>query len=908
MHTRVGVALLLAVVAGSGCYKADDPSVVPGIVVSPVSGLVTTEAGGTAAFTVVLTAAPAADVTIGLTSSNTDEGTVSAATLTFTALNWNIPQTVTVSGGDDPLPVADGNVAYTIVIAAATSADAVYNGMDPSDVAVVNNDDDAAGITVTPTSGLFTSEGGGIATFTVQLDSVPTADVTIGLASSNTAEGTVAPISLTFLGNDASALTPQTVTVTGVDDATQDGPQAYSIVTAAAVSTDSVYGGLNASDVSVTNNDNDTPGITLSNTSLTTTEAGGTATFTVVLNMAPTDDVAIGLSSSNTDEGTVSPASLTFTTANWDQPQTVTVTGVDDDPPVVDGDAAYTIVTAAASSADANYGGLNAADVSVTNTDDDTAAVVVTADPGLETTEAGGTCTFTVALSTVPSATVTVDLSSSDTGEGTVAPSQLTFLADATALDAQTVTVTGVDDSVIDGNISFTIVIAPAVSGDTNYNNHDATDVSVTNLDDDAPAIVVDPDSGLITTEGGGTATFTVRLASIPTDTVTIGLSSSDSTEGSVDPTSLVFQADATALDPQTVTVTGADDGIADGNIAYQILTAAAVSADADYSGLNAADVSVTNTDNEGVPVWTKSASNPVLTRGTGTWDNLYVIEPAVIKMSDTSYVMWFEGRNSTGAKSEQIGRATSSDGVAWTKDAAPVFSPSGVKKSFDENGVACPSVWFDGGTDYRLWFSGSQALNKATDKVGLAASTDGITWTRDLSNPVLVGGAAGSWEATEVGTPFVLGDGTNYRVWYGGRDAGGVYRLGTATSSDGGVTWVKSASNPVLSPGAAGEFDAGGVRSCSVVQTGPSTYRMWYTGAGAGGVLSIGYATSTDGVSWVKFPSNPVMVAGAAGSWDAGGVGAPWVIKDGSTLKMWYVGQNAAGVRQIGYATSPDP
>ena len=50
-------------------------------------------------------------------------------------------------------------------------------------------------------------------------------------------------------------------------------------------------------------------------------------------------------------------------------PQTVTVTGVDD--AVDDGDVAYTIVTAAAASADPAYNGLNAADVAVTNTDDD---------------------------------------------------------------------------------------------------------------------------------------------------------------------------------------------------------------------------------------------------------------------------------------------------------------------------------------------------------------------------------------------------------------------------------------------------------------------------------------------------------------------------------------------------------
>ena len=71
----------------------------------------------------------------------------------------------------------------------------------------------SAGITVSPTSGLVTTEAGGTATFTVALTSTPSANVTIGLTSSDTTEGTVSPPSLTF--TPADALTPKTVTVTG---------------------------------------------------------------------------------------------------------------------------------------------------------------------------------------------------------------------------------------------------------------------------------------------------------------------------------------------------------------------------------------------------------------------------------------------------------------------------------------------------------------------------------------------------------------------------------------------------------------------------------------------------------------------------------------------------------------------
>jgi P pilus assembly chaperone PapD len=79
-------------------------------------------------------------VTVGLTSDNTAEGTVSPTSVTFTSANWNTPQTVTATGVDDNL--VDGNKTYNIVTAAATSTDTNYNGFNPTDVAVTNTDND----------------------------------------------------------------------------------------------------------------------------------------------------------------------------------------------------------------------------------------------------------------------------------------------------------------------------------------------------------------------------------------------------------------------------------------------------------------------------------------------------------------------------------------------------------------------------------------------------------------------------------------------------------------------------------------------------------------------------------------------------------------------------------------------
>ncbi|WP_216670796.1 beta strand repeat-containing protein, partial [Microcoleus asticus] len=339
---------------------------IAGVTVTPTTGLTTTEAGGTATFTVVLNSQPTADVSLGVTSDKTTEGNVDKPSLTFTPANWNTPQTVTVTGVDES--IVDGNTAYNILTAAATSTDTNYSGVDATDVVVTNTDNDTKGITVTPTTGLTTTEAGGTATFTVVLNSQPTADVSLGVTSDKTTEGNVDKPSLTF--TPANWNTPQTVTVTGVDESIVDGNTAYNILTAAATSTDTNYNGVDADDVAVTNTDNDTKGITVTPISgLTTTEAGGTATFTVVLNSQPTADVSLGVTSDKTTEGNVDKPSLTFTPANWNTPQTVTVTGVDES--IVDGNTAYNILTAAATSTDTNYNGVDADDVAVTNTDND---------------------------------------------------------------------------------------------------------------------------------------------------------------------------------------------------------------------------------------------------------------------------------------------------------------------------------------------------------------------------------------------------------------------------------------------------------------------------------------------------------------------------------------------------------
>jgi hypothetical protein len=324
------------------------PAATAGFTITPTNTLVTSEFGLSANFTVQLDLAPTNDVSIPVSSSNPAEGIVSTNLLTFNSTNWNIPQVVTITGQDDAL--ADGPVPYTIVLGAAVSTDANYNGLDPADIQVVNIDDEQPGITVSPTSGLATTEAGSNAVFEVFLNQQPTADVEIGLSSGNTTEGTVSPSSLTF--TPANWNVPQFATVTGVDDFRLDGNQPYTIVTAPAVSADQNYNGVNPSDVSLVNINVDVPSINYNASAPLTVIEGQTTGYSVVLTTRPDSNVVIQVSSSDVTRVTVSPATLTFTPLNWNTPKFVTVSSVDN---LVTNDTVNFIITNTVTTTDPLY-------------------------------------------------------------------------------------------------------------------------------------------------------------------------------------------------------------------------------------------------------------------------------------------------------------------------------------------------------------------------------------------------------------------------------------------------------------------------------------------------------------------------------------------------------------------------
>jgi Zn-dependent metalloprotease len=544
------------------------------LVVTPLGGLVTTEAGGTATFTVALTSQPTADVTVSFVSTNRREGRATPSVQTFTPATWNLARTITLKGVDDA--ETDGTVAYFIAVNVSSSLDQKYAALPELRISATNIDNDPARFIVTPTTGLATSEAGGQATFLVRLSSKPSADVSLNLASSNPAEGTLAPLTLTF--TSVNWAVPQAVVVTGVDDVQADGNIQYTAIFKPGVSSDPNYSGLVTPDVVLVNIDNDVANILVTGgTNIFTSEAGGTVTFTLVLTKAPTGNVSIGIASSNMGEGIANRTTIVFTASNWSKPTLVTVTGIDDN--ALDGDVLYSIVTAPAISGDVAYNGMNAADVLLFNRDDDGAALVIKSAGNLTTSESGGVATFGVALAKPPNADVSLLLVSSNTDEGSVQSSPLLFTVADWNIE-QTVTVTGVDDRLIDGNIAYGVTLDATDSDDVKYRALPVVLVAVLNLDNEARPVqlnfeesnlTIEPPGTLITTESGGAATFTIVLTQRPLGEVKIALSSSNPFEGIVNPESLTFTTDNWNV-PQTVHVVGVDDKKPDHDVSYEII------------------------------------------------------------------------------------------------------------------------------------------------------------------------------------------------------------------------------------------------------------------------------------------------------------------------------------------------
>ena len=299
----------------------------------------------TTTVTAQLSGASSAAVTVDVaatTASGNGEYELSTNTrLTIAAGSTSSTGTVTITATDNDVDAPD----TTVTVAGTASGGGVA---DPTSQTLTITDDDERGLELTRETVTVTeaSGAGRTASYEVSLATQPTATVTVSVSSDDESVATVSPATLTFTTTDWQ--NGQSVTVTGVDDDVDSDPDRTTTIEHTASGGD--YGAETAS-VAVTLTDDDERGLKLSADTVTinlssgsdnsasysmsmnadASNRGRTASYTVALTSKPTASVTVNLSSGNENVATISPATLTFTTTNWQETQSVTVTAVTDD-------------------------------------------------------------------------------------------------------------------------------------------------------------------------------------------------------------------------------------------------------------------------------------------------------------------------------------------------------------------------------------------------------------------------------------------------------------------------------------------------------------------------------------------------------------------------------------------------
>ena len=502
------------------------------------------ESGTTDSFELVLTSQPTSNVVLNLVSGDTTEATVSPATLTFTPANWNVPRTVIVTGVNDA--VIDGpQTAIVTVSVNDLNSDDDFDLVGNQTVTVTNTDNDIAGFSISQSGGTTSvSETGTTDMFSVVLTTQPTANVVITIHSDDTTEATVNPAALTF--TPANWNTPQTVTVSGVNDSLFDGTQTTTVTAAVDdANSDDHFDPIADQSVSVTTTDDEIAGFSVIQSGGTTSigETGTTDTLNVVLTIQPPTNVVLTVVSGDTTEASVSPALLTFTPANWNLAQTVTVTGAND--PTVDGNQSAVITVAVDdANSDDNFDAVADQTVSVTTADDDVAGYSISQTGGTTSVHEGGTAdTFNVVLTAQPLANVVFKIISGDATEVAVNSDVLNFTP-ANWNVAQVVTVIGMNDDAVDGTQSsfITVAVNTAIS-DINFASLADQTVSVTTDDDDIPGFSLSQMGGTTSVSESGTIDpIDVVLIAQPLTDVVLTIVSNNPAEATVSPATLKRQ------------------------------------------------------------------------------------------------------------------------------------------------------------------------------------------------------------------------------------------------------------------------------------------------------------------------------------------------------------------------------
>lgn len=240
-----------------------------------------------------------------------------------------------------------------------------------------------------------------------------------------------------------------------------------------------------------------------------------------------------------------------------------------------------------------------------------------------------------------------------------------------------------------------------------------------------------------------------------------------------------------------------------------------------------------------------------------------------------------------------QIGYADSPNPYNFNKSVNNPIIPWNTIHS-DDIGVEHPTILKQ--DSYKMWFNTVEA-NFQNFHLYYSSSTDGFTWNK--FSPLSFDLSSSTWDSLGMGAPMVIFNSQQnlYHLWYvakGNYNGSTRWRIGYATSTDG-LSWTKHPA-PVLE--SIGGWEGSDVGNPSVLFEN-GTYHMWYHGD-----FGIGHATSPNGTDWTRDPENPVLVP-TIGTFDSQRVFNPYVLKINDVYYMWYTGIDNNGRWQIGLATS---
>ena len=542
--------------------------------------------GSSGTYTIVLDSQPTADVTVTINDPSNTDVTAEPAGLTFSSTDWNTPKTVTVNAAQD----ADADDETATVTHAVTSTDSSYSGASASSVTVTITDDEVP-VTVSFGQANYTVAEGDPVSVTVTLSADPERTVVIPLThtpqgNTTSTDYSGVPANVTFSTGDMS----QTITFTATQDDVDDGGKSVLLAFGTTLPGGVSLGTTTTTTVNIT--DDDGAGVSVSDSSLDITE-GSSGTYTIVLDSQPTADVTVTINDPSNTDVIAEPASLTFSSTDWNSPKTVTVNAAQD----ADAEDETATVTHAVTSTDSSYSGASANSVAVSVTDDE---VPVTVQFGATTYEVveGEPITVAVTLSADPERTVVIPIThtprsgAESPADYSGVPTSVTF---NTGQMSKTIAFTAAQDDVDDDGESVLLAFGAPLPGGVSLGTTVTTTVSIT--DDDGAGVSVSESS--LTIAEGSSGTYTIVLDSQPTADVAVAINDPSNTDVTAEPASLTFSSTDWNT-PKTVTVNAAQDADAEDETAT--VTHAVTSTDSSYSGAPANSVAVSVTDDE-VPV-----------------------------------------------------------------------------------------------------------------------------------------------------------------------------------------------------------------------------------------------------------------------------------------------------------------